>query len=111
MHAPYDAHDIRRLAPHRHEVEHDGRARARVDRRLEDQRILAIGAPRAHDVAHDEGPAAVLGRPHEARETGIGIEARPAEPDDRARVIDQRGSLPVADHREIVDPAHVADAG
>src|SRR5688500_5554252 len=61
-------------------------------------------APRPRlGIGRRDAPAAVLGRAQERREAGRGIEARPAQPVDRAIARDERGGLAVADQRVVFD--------
>ncbi len=63
--------------------------------------VLARAAP--HVAGGPDAPASVLGASKERRETGRGVEPRPAEPVDRSVAIDQRRGLTVANERVVFD--------
>ena len=90
----------------RHEIDQRDRAVLGLEVRFEDQRVGAI-APRdlGVPVARRDDEAAVLARAEQRREAGIRVEARPAQPVDRAIAADQRGALAVADQRVVFDAA------
>jgi len=99
-----DAHHVRGLTARRHEVDERGGAIAGRELGLEDQRVVAI-APRDPRLRVDgrDLPASVLGRAEQRGEAGAAVEARPAQPVDRAVAADQRRRLAVANERVILD--------
>ena len=69
---------------------------------FEDERPLAVAAPRLHDLARGgQQPAAVIRRSQQGRETRSGVEPRKAKPVDRSVTRNQRRRLAVADHRVV----------
>ena len=102
--ADHEAHDVGRLAAQRHEVEHADDAVLRLVRRLEHERVLAVGARRLRvPIDGPEQPAPVL-RPAQKRgEARASIEARPAQPVDGAALGDERRRLAVADQGIVFD--------
>ena len=96
IHHPVAAHELDEPSPYQ--------------MRFEDERVLAVAARDALRVlVRRNAEAAVLRRAEQRRETGIGIEARPAQPVDRAVAADQRRGLAVADQAIIFNP--VGQAG
>ena len=97
--ADHDAHDVGDAVAGRHEVDEHGAAGRRPEGRLEDQRAIAI-APRGGElqIARRDAPAAVLRRADQRGEAGTGIEARQAEPVDRAVLGDEGCAFAVPDH-------------
>src|SRR5260370_15982480 len=87
------------LPEDRHEVEQPHRAGVGGERRLQYVRGVEIAALRGvrHDRMNGKEPSAL--RVENAREDGAGIEARPAEPVDRAMARDERGRAGIADQR------------
>ena len=82
------------LAARRHEVDDADDAVVGRPRRLEDERVVAVAPLRSpRRVVGREQPAAVLGRAEERGEAGAGVEAREAEPVDRAVAADERRRL------------------
>src|SRR4029077_10089113 len=72
---------------------------------LEDERVATVRAPRPPEPARGgDQPAPVLPRAEERREAGARVEARHAEPVDRAVAADQRSGVVVADERVVLDP-------
>ena len=63
-----------------------------------------LGTPE-HGRFRSDLPAPVLGCPEKRREARIRIEARPAQPVDRAVAADERGGVAVPDQRVVFDPS------
>ena len=102
--AAHDAHQVGRGAARQHEVDHGRLAAIGLERGLEDQRVLAVAAARRLDlVVRRDQPEAVALAAQQLGEAGIRIEARPAQPVDRAVEADQRRRLAVADHAVAFD--------
>ncbi len=94
----HQAHQGRVAVPWRHEVDDRDRALCGFDVGLQDQRALAVASRRAGDRGgRGDAPTAVLGTAEQGGEAGAGVEARPAQPVDRAVARDQRRGLAVAD--------------
>ena len=69
---------------------------------LDDRRIAEVSALRvALIVEHDVGEALLLLAGQQAREDGVGIEARKAPPHEAAARIDERRDAAIADQREV----------
>jgi len=69
-----------------------------------DVSVIGFGAsPLGNVFGVVDAEAAVLLGPEQRRETGIGVEARPAQPVDRAVAADQRGALAIADQHIVLD--------
>jgi hypothetical protein len=97
-----DAHEVGLTAAQRHAVEHGNRAVLSLVVGLQDQRPLAVAA--AHRGGRPFGgqpPATVLGRAQKGREAGRRVEARQAQPVDRAVTPDQGGGLAVPEERVV----------
>src|SRR6185436_10052758 len=72
--------------------------------RLENERVRPVAARELRDLSlRSDAEAAVLLAAEQRREAGVGVEARPAQPVDRAVAADQRGALAVADQRIVLD--------
>ena len=104
LHAPappeHHAHEMAVLGAHRHEVDERHRALGSLEVRLEDQAVAAIASAHAAvDADRREAPAAVLALAEQRREARRGIEARPAQPVDRAVGAHERRRMAVADQR------------
>ena len=89
----------------RHEVDQRDGAVGGLEVGLEDQRV---GAVAARDARRSARRGAMRQRPcsgvaEQRGEAGAGVEARPAQPVDRAVAADQRGGLAVADQRVVLD--------
>src|SRR5581483_10134248 len=92
-----DADEVGRRRPRRHEVEHAGNAVLRLPRRLEDERVVEVAARARPSADGCELPAAVLRSAEQRGEARAGVEARQAEPVDRAAALDERRCLEVAE--------------
>ncbi len=90
-------HDLGMVAVERHEVDQRRRSLVGFELGLEDQRARPIAAGDARFFLRRHQPAAVLRRAEQRRKAGVRIEARPAQPVDRAVARHQRGALAVAD--------------
>ena len=102
--APHDTYEVAVRARVRHQVDDDGCAVRRLPMRLEDQRLLAIATRDLRlRMGRRDRPAAVVLVAEQAGEHRGGIEARPAQPVDRAVAPDERRGLTVADHRVVFD--------
>jgi hypothetical protein len=99
-----DTHQVGAVIARRHEVEDAHTAGRSRETRFENQRVVTIATRDFHicRLRHEQ-PATVLGSAEQCRETGIGIEAGPAQPVDRSIEADQRCALAVADHRVVFD--------
>ena len=110
-HAPLepfdDPDDVRSLAARGHEVDHADAAVLGVEVELVHERVLSVPALDSLDLAVGrEQPAAVLLVPQQRGEAGARVEAREAEPVDRAVSPDERRGLQVADQAVVLDPHH-----
>src|SRR5204863_3896882 len=95
---------VRMALARRHAVDDLDDAVLGLELRLEDERRVAIAAPRPpHPAAWRDEPAPVLRRAEERGEAGSRVEARDAQPVDRAVAADQRGRLVVADERVVLE--------
>src|SRR5581483_12137337 len=97
-----DADDVGRLPARRHEVEHADGALVRLPGRLEDERVVEIPAADRAALGRREQPASVLRAAEERGEAGAGVEAREAEPVDRAAALDERRGLQIAEERVVL---------
>jgi hypothetical protein len=91
-HASHRAHDVYAflIVGERHEVGHNDRAILSLERGLEDGGAGQVAPLRALDFAvRRDQPAAVMAVAEQRCETGIGVEARQAQPVDRAVAPDQ----------------------
>src|SRR5204863_2084255 len=90
----------------RHEVDKRHGAVAGFEAGFQDKRARPV-APRDADyaVARRDLETAMLARAEQRRETGVRIEARPAQPVDRTVARYERGALAVADDGIILDAA------
>ncbi len=92
-----DPDDMRRLVSDRQEVRDAGGAFGGFPLGLEDQRFVAIPAPRRPlGALRREEPAPVAGVAEQPREARAGVEPRQAQPVDRAVQPDQGGGVRVA---------------
>ena len=108
-HAPLepldDPDDVGSVAARRHEVGHADAAVLGVEVELVHERVLAVAALDALDLAVGrEQPAAVALVPEQGGEARARVEAREAEPVDRAVAPDERRGLQVADQPVVLDP-------
>ncbi len=108
-HAPLepldDPDDVGIVAAWRHEVGHANAAVLGVEVELVDERALPVAALDALDLAVGrEQPAAVALVPEQRGEARARVEAREAEPVDRAVAPDERRRLQVADQPVVLDP-------
>jgi hypothetical protein len=93
------------IGARRHEIHHRRSAFARFELRFQNEGVAAIApAHRALDARRRDAPAAVLGLAEERGEARRGIEARPAQPVERAVARDERGGVAVADQRVVFNP-------
>ena len=100
----HDAHDIRALVPRRHEVGDADRAGGRLELRFQDQRAVAIPSRcPAHRPRGRQQPATLLRRAQQRAEARGVVEARHAEPVDRAVAAHERGGAQIADRRVVLD--------
>ena len=105
-----DAHDVRRLAARRHEVDQpDGAVLAR-ELGLEDQRVVAVPAPGRRDLAaglSHHRPFSSL--PRSAAKHAPESKRGKQQPVDAAVPRDERGGLQVADEAVVLDPCGHAE--
>ena len=84
----------------------------RLEYRLQDHRAGPVLPADTHRrLGGGDAPAPVVRRADQRGKAGRAVEARPAQPVDRAVAADQRGTVAVADHRVILDPRRVARGG
>ena len=103
-HPLHHAHHVRRNGARGHEVHQPHRSLVRLELRVEHERPLAVGARAAPDLAlRRDQPASVALASQERGEAGRGVEARHAQPVDRAVAADEAGGLRVADERVVLD--------
>ena len=98
-----DAHDRRIAGAQRHEIDHRRRAVCGLEMGFENKRIRPVAARDLGRFARRDQPATVLRRAEQRGKAGFRIEARPAQPIDRAVARYQRGALAVADQRVVFD--------
>jgi hypothetical protein len=101
-HAPAAAddqtHEVALLHAHRHEVDHADLTLRGLELGLEDQRVRTVGAPRGNECGgRRDAPTATLRCAEERSEACRRVEARPAQPVDRAVAADERRTVAVAD--------------
>ncbi len=102
--ADHQPDHVRMAAAQRHEIDEGDGALARFEARFEDQRAVAVAPRHARPaVPRCNPPASVVLAAQERGKAGVGIEARPAQPVDRAVASDQRGRLAVADQGVVLD--------
>jgi hypothetical protein len=102
---PHDADEMARaLLPQRHEVDDVDASLRRLEGRFQDQCVGAIAAPDATGgVTRSDAPMSVVGTAEQRGKDSSRIEARPAQPIDRAGTADERRGLAVADQAVIFD--------
>ena len=110
-HAPLepldDPDDVGSVAAWGHEVDDANAAVLGVEVELVHERVLSVAALDALDLAVGrEQPAAVALVPEQRGEAGARVEAREAEPVDRAVPPDECRGLQVADQAVVLDPHH-----
>jgi hypothetical protein len=102
--AARDAHHVGRLVADRHRVHHLEHAPVGVEVGLQYERVVAVAALDVVGVGRRrEQPAAVRRVAQQRREAGGRVEARQAEPVDRAVLADERRGLRVADEGVVLD--------
>src|SRR4051794_3533614 len=92
--ATYDANDVDLIlgAWQRHEVGNDNRTCVRLELGVEDQRTVAVATRYRPDFGgRCDAPVPVLRSAKECRKASAAVEARRAEPVDRAVPANQRG--------------------
>ncbi len=100
-----DAHDVRRVAAWRHEVDHADAPLCGLPLGLENERRVAVAADRARRLDRRDEPAPVTPVSEQRREAGVRVEAREAAPVDRPLAMDERRRLEVRDERVVLDQA------
>ena len=105
LHAGQPADDVDPAVAGGHHVEQGDDPGVGGERRLEGGGVVEVGAVDLVVADRAELPAAVLVVAEEGREARGGVEARQAQPVDRAVGADQGGGVPVADHRVVLDRA------
>jgi len=96
--------DVAAVARQRHEIGDPGRALVGFEVRLQDHRVAAVSpADLAHRTGRRQPPPALRGRAQQAGEAGRRIEARAAEPVDRAVAADQRRRVAISDQGVVFD--------
>ena len=100
-----DPDDVGVTAARRHEVDDADAARVGVEVELVHERAVAV-APlhAAHAARGCEQPAALALVAEQGGEAGAGVEARDAEPVDRAVAAHERRRLEVAEEAVVLDP-------
>ena len=107
-----DPHHRRTAGGGGHEVDQRDAAFLGFEYRLQDHRAGPVLPADSHRRrGGGDAPAPVVGRADQRGKAGRAVEARPAQPVDRAVAADQRGAVAVADHRVVFDPRRVARGG
>ena len=88
----------------RHEIDQGHAAVGRIEDGLQHHGAVSVGAADARlGIGWADPPSPVLGRAEQSRETGIAVEAWPAQPVDGAIATDQSGGRAIADQCIILD--------
>ena len=102
--ASHHANDVGVLAPWRHEVDDRHSARRRLDRGLQDERVLTIRtADPGVGIRGFNQPASVVWCAEQSGETRTRVESRPAEPIDRATSRDECRRLAIPDDGVVLE--------
>ena len=103
-HALDDADEVGLRLAGRHEVDEAHGAVVGLEFRLEDERVAAVLSSCRAELARGlDRPVAVLRVAEERGEQRSRVEARQAEPVDRAVAADERGGLQIADEPVVLD--------
>jgi hypothetical protein len=99
-----NANDIAVPPLRRHAIDQPDRTRLRFENRFQNQRFAPIGvADTGRGIGGADLPAPVFLRAQESGKTGVGIEARRAEPVDGTVNPDKGAGMSVADKSVILD--------